>query len=112
MKFLHNPDLRLHTVHVRDVPRALIKVAEWMAKVGREEADNIAGEELPSAWTWSTGKDGDQERQGMKQVADLSDPAARIRAPYFNLVSRAFQPLAKRCKRLRILQTVQSVVGG
>lgn len=87
MRFLHNPDLRLHTVHVRDIARALTTVADWIADVGKEKANSVAGEEIPSAWAWSTGKDGNEEKQGMKLVADLPDATARIVAPYFNVVS-------------------------
>ncbi|OBZ75658.1 3-hydroxyisobutyrate dehydrogenase, mitochondrial [Grifola frondosa] len=35
-----------HTVHIDDVVGALWACAEWMAKIGRKEADAIAGEEI------------------------------------------------------------------
>jgi hypothetical protein len=65
----------------------MFEVARWITSQGRAAADQIAGEEMPSAWAWSTGKDGDEEKQGMKLVPDLLDPAAQIVAPYFNVVS-------------------------
>jgi hypothetical protein len=87
MRFLHDPHLRLNTIHIRDASRAMVKVADWIANVGRAAADQAAGEEIPSAWTWSTGKEGDQEKQGLRLVPDLLDTSTKIIAPYFNVVS-------------------------
>ena len=35
-----------HTVHVDDIAGAMWAAAEWMAKIGRKEADALAGEEI------------------------------------------------------------------
>jgi len=96
MKFLHNPDLRLHTVHVRDVARALFLAAKWIGIKGKDEALSLAGEEMPSAWDWSKGKDADYEREGRKLAQDLVVESEKIRVPYFNLVSIPIGPLESR----------------
>lgn len=87
MKFLHNPDLRLHSIHVRDVARALWKTAEWLAFTEPAKALEIAGEEIPSAWSWSKGKEAEQEKAGMKLISDPMDQNIKVVVPYFNVVS-------------------------
>lgn len=89
MKFLHNPDLRLHTIHVRDISRAIFSTAEWMTKTGRNQANELAGEVMPSAWAWSKGKGTEGERQGLDLIKDVQGAVAengRVIVPYFNVV--------------------------
>ncbi len=89
MKFLHNPDLRVHTVHAIDVSRGLLAAAEWMVRVGgRSAADKIAGRLIPSCKSWSivappgmAGADGD--------LPKITDPAKTVTVPLFNLVDEA-----------------------
>jgi hypothetical protein len=96
MKFLHNPDLRLHMVHVRDVARALFLAAKWIGVKGKDEALSLAGEEMPSAWEWSKGKDAEHEREGRKLAQDLPVESEKVCVPYFNLVSVIIGPLGFR----------------
>lgn len=77
MKFLHDPDLRVHTVHVVDVCRALVATAEWMVVQGRARADEIAGERVVPARTGSRGAEEEQ----------LVEEGRQVRVPIFNVVS-------------------------
>lgn len=98
MKFLHNPDLRLHTIHVHDISRALLATAEWMGKTGRTQANELAGEGMPSAWAWSKGKGIEGEVQGLAMIKDVQGAVAengRVVVPYFNVVSEACANIAR-----------------
>ncbi|KAJ9100501.1 hypothetical protein QFC21_003540 [Naganishia friedmannii] len=97
MKFLYNPDLRMHTVHVQDVVRSLFTTAQWIAGLGqgeaaRVEADRLAGVTIPSAWYRAT----DVERQALDTVVkrgdmslNLVDKGRKVVVPYFNVVDEA-----------------------
>lgn len=37
----------VHTVHVEDVAGAVWRCAEWIAPLGRQQADSLAGEKIP-----------------------------------------------------------------
>jgi hypothetical protein len=70
----HNP---MHTIHSEDVAGGLWAVAEWMSRVGHEEALKLAGEEI----VWRNDKNKLTEATGMPP------PEKKIIAPLFNLVS-------------------------
>jgi hypothetical protein len=94
MKFLYNPDLRMHTIHVQDVVRSLFTAAQWMAGLGqgevaRVEADRLTGVAIPSAWYRAT----DAEKQALDTVVKrgdmglkLVDKERKVVVPYFNVV--------------------------
>lgn len=81
MKFLHDPDLRVHTVHVVDVCQALVATAKWMTENGRSHADELTGEQVVSAWTSSKA----EEKEAMK-MAEVVDEGQVVRLPIFNVV--------------------------
>jgi hypothetical protein len=92
MKFLYNPDLRIHTVHVHDVVRGLFTAAQWMSGLqdGRIEANRLAGVVVPNAWYRAT----EAERQGMETLngeVKLVDKETKVVVPYFNLVCLMFR---------------------
>lgn len=66
----------MNTVHVTDVSGAAWALAEWMAGLGRKEADSLAGEEILS-----------NDKSKIKEGTDLPDVNAKLIAPLFNLVS-------------------------
>ena len=66
----------MYTVHVEDVAAAAFALAQWMAKEGRQQANIIAGEELPS-----------NDKSKIKEGKDLPDLNKKLVAPLFNLVS-------------------------
>lgn len=92
MKFLYNPDLRLHTIHALDVSRALLASAEWMIAIGgRTKANELAGENIPSAWSWPSGGkmnevEKKKEREGLVGVPGVVDPGVLVKVPLFNVV--------------------------
>jgi hypothetical protein len=75
MKFLHKPDLRIHTVHTEDIARAILLAGKWMMGLGRSEANKLAGESVRTFI-----KDGEwlHLRAQTKEV---------VVVPIFNLVS-------------------------
>lgn len=93
MKFLYNPDLRMHTIHVQDVVRALFTAAEWMAGYGenaRSEANRLAGVSIPSGWyraSEAEKKDLDKVLKSGDVRIDMANNDAKVIVPYFNLVS-------------------------
>lgn len=103
MKFLYNPDLRMHTIHVHDVVRGLYTAAQWIAglKEGRTEADRLAGVAVPNAWYRAT----EAEKQGMETLkgeVESVEKEAKVVVPYFNLVrpESDFLPTADRHRHL------------
>ncbi|KAJ9108250.1 hypothetical protein QFC19_002498 [Naganishia cerealis] len=93
MKFLYNPDLRMHTVHVQDVVRSLFTTAQWISGLGQDarlEADRLAGITIPSAWYRAT----DAEKQALDAIVrrddmglKLVDKERKVTVPYFNVAS-------------------------
>jgi hypothetical protein len=67
----------MHTVHADDVAGGLWAAAEWMSRVGRDEALTLAGEEI--AWK--------NDKSKLAEVAGMPPPDKKIIAPLFNLVS-------------------------
>lgn len=67
----------MNTVHVADVAGAAWACAEWMAPLGRKEADILAGEEIPA-----------NDKSKVKGVENLPSPDQKLVAPLFNLVSK------------------------
>lgn len=65
-----------HTVHVDDIVGAMWACAQWMANLGRKEADAIAGEEIVC------------KREKIKLHPEgLPPPDKKCIAPLFNIVS-------------------------
>jgi len=67
----------MHTVHADDVAGGLWAAAEWMCRVGRDEALKLAGEEI--AWK--------NDKSKLAEVTGMPPPDKKIIAPLFNLVS-------------------------
>jgi len=72
----------MHTVHIDDVAGALYACATWMAKLGRAEADRIAGEVIPFH----------NDAAKVAEVEGMPPASARIVAPLFNLVRLSLLP--------------------
>lgn len=93
MKFLYNPDLRMHTIHVQDVVRGLFTVAQWISGLksdARLEADKLAGVSIPSGWyraTEAEKKDLDSVQKSGDIRVEMVNPEVKVVVPYFNLVS-------------------------
>ena len=64
-------------VHVDDVAGASWALAEWMGKIGRKEADAIAGEEIVFH----------NEKSKVAEVEGMAPADKKCIAPLFNLVS-------------------------
>ncbi|OSD01666.1 hypothetical protein PYCCODRAFT_1368911 [Trametes coccinea BRFM310] len=64
-----------HTVHVDDIAGAMWACAEWMAKIGRKEADAIAGEEIPFK----------NEKSKVDEVEGMVPHNQKVIAPLFNI---------------------------
>ena len=67
----------MHTVHSEDVAGGLWAVAEWISRVGREEALKLAGEEI----FWRN------DKSKLTEATGMPPPEKKIIAPLFNLVS-------------------------
>lgn len=79
MKFLHKPDLRIHTLHATDLVRGIFQASEWMRSVGgRRTADELAGENVASAW---------ETAASAPKIPGLVPPTETNRVPLFHLVS-------------------------
>ena len=63
-------------MHSDDFAGAMWACAEWIAPLGRAEADRIAGEVI-----WPN------EKSKVKDMEDATDPKEKIIAPLFNIVS-------------------------
>ncbi|KAI0781092.1 hypothetical protein BD413DRAFT_20648 [Trametes elegans] len=64
-----------HTVHVDDIAGAMWACAEWMAKLGRKEADAIAGEEIPFK----------NDKSKVNEVEGMVPHNQKVIAPLFNI---------------------------
>lgn len=67
----------MNTVHSDDVAGGLWAAAEWMSRVGREEALKLAGEEV----YWKN------DKSKVTEVKGMPPPETKVFAPLFNLVS-------------------------
>lgn len=67
----------MNTVHVDDVSVALWTCAEWIGKLGRAEADKVAGEEIYFH----------NEKSKVSEVQGMPPADVKVIAPLFNLVS-------------------------
>ncbi|KAI0080603.1 hypothetical protein K474DRAFT_1657758 [Panus rudis PR-1116 ss-1] len=65
----------MHVVHVEDVAGAMWTLAEWMAGIGRKEANSIAGEEILFK----------NDKNKAKEVEGMVPPTTTVIAPLFNL---------------------------
>ncbi|KAF8580694.1 hypothetical protein K439DRAFT_1648132 [Ramaria rubella] len=68
--------IRHNTIHVEDVASASWAAAEWMAPLGRKEANKLAGEDIYFA----------NDKAKLQEVKGAADPKAQLTAPLFNLV--------------------------
>lgn len=75
-KSLWSPGIRHNTIHVEDVAAASWAAAEWVASIGREEANKVAGEDIYFA----------NDKAKVQEVKGAPDPKAKLTAPLFNLV--------------------------
>lgn len=76
LKALHSPGTYpVHTVHIDDVVAAAWASAEWIAKLGRQEANTIAGEELSFH----------NDKSALKEVEGIVPPERKVVAPLFNI---------------------------
>ncbi|TFK54812.1 hypothetical protein OE88DRAFT_1805236 [Heliocybe sulcata] len=76
LKALHSPGTYpVHTVHIDDIVAAAWASAEWIAKIGRQEADTLAGEELVFH----------NDKKVLKEVEGVVAPEQKIVAPVFNV---------------------------
>ena len=66
-------------MHVDDIAGAMWAAAEWMAKIGRKEADALAGEEIVFK----------NEKSKASEVEGMVPPTQKVIAPLFNIVSAA-----------------------
>ena len=67
----------MNTVHSEDVAGGLWAAAEWMSRVGREEALKLAREEI----YWKN------DKSKVTEVTGMPPPETKVIAPLFNLVS-------------------------
>lgn len=67
----------MNTVHCDDVAGGLWAAAQWMSRVGRDEALGLAGEEI--CWR--------NDKSKVAEVTGMPPPEKKIIAPLFNLVS-------------------------
>jgi hypothetical protein len=67
----------MNTVHSNDVAGGLWAAAEWMSRVGREEALKLAREEI----YWKN------DKSKLTEVTGMPPPETKVIAPLFNLVS-------------------------
>ncbi|KAH7910175.1 hypothetical protein BJ138DRAFT_1153513 [Hygrophoropsis aurantiaca] len=86
MKTLWGPGKdRIDTVHVDDVAGGMWACAEWIAPLGRNEADVIAGEKIPFH----------NEKSKVAEVEGTCPPTSQPIAPIFNLVDDSETTLVK-----------------
>lgn len=69
--------VRHNTIHVEDVAVASWAAAEWMSKVGRQEGNRVAGEDIYFC----------NDKVKIQTVKGAPDPKVKLTAPLFNLVS-------------------------
>jgi hypothetical protein len=67
----------MNTIHSDDVAGGLWAAAEWMSRVGREEALKLAREEI----YWKN------DKSKVTEVTGMPPPETKVIAPMFNLVS-------------------------
>lgn len=65
-----------NTVHIDDVANAAWSCAAWMAPLGREAADKLAGEEIYFR----------NDKNKVKDIVGMSSHDRKLLAPLFNLV--------------------------
>ncbi|KAL5511744.1 hypothetical protein ACEPAH_4962 [Sanghuangporus vaninii] len=88
MKALWSPGKNpMNTVHVDDVVAAAIALAKWIEKEGREQADILAGEEIPP-------NDKSKVKAAEAESQSLPDSSKKLVAPVFNLVDESNSTLA------------------
>ncbi|KAJ7197214.1 hypothetical protein GGX14DRAFT_504254 [Mycena pura] len=88
----NNPN---NTVHTDDVAGAMWACAQWMAPLGRKEANSLAGEQIIFR----------NDKSKAKEVKGMPDPNKKLIAPLFNLVDDSNSTL------LSVGQTATSFFG-
>jgi len=76
MNYLWSASTPVHVTHVEDIANGLWTCAKWIAGVGREKANELAGEEI-----WFA-----HEKSKVSEVSGCIDPSRHVTAPLFNLV--------------------------
>jgi hypothetical protein len=71
----------MHSVHIDDVAGSVWASAQWIAAIGRKEANAIAGEEIMFH----------NDKRHVTEVIGMVPPDKKLIAPLFNVVS--FSPL-------------------
>lgn len=66
----------MNTVHIDDLSGAVFACAEWMAGLGRQKADSIAGETIHFH----------NEKSNVKKVDGMISHDVKVVAPLFNIV--------------------------
>jgi len=84
-----------HTIHTDDVAGGMWACAQWIAPLGRKEADSLAGEEILFH----------NEKGKAAEVQGMPPPDRKLIAPLFNLVDNSQSTL------LSVGQTVTSLFG-
>ncbi|KAJ7349273.1 hypothetical protein DFH08DRAFT_140209 [Mycena albidolilacea] len=84
-----------NTIHTDDVAGAIWACAQWIAPLGRKEADSLAGEEIIFH----------NEKSKAGEVQGMAPPDKKLIAPLFNLVDNSESTL------LSVGQTVTSFFG-
>lgn len=67
----------MNTIHSDDVAGVIWACAEWMAPLGRAEADKVAGEEIQFH----------NDKNKVSEVAGMPPPNQKVVVPLFNAVS-------------------------
>lgn len=67
----------MNTIHSDDVAGALWACAQWMAPLGRAEADRVAGEEVHFH----------NEKSKVSEVTGMPPATQKVVVPLFNIVS-------------------------
>ncbi|PWN46808.1 hypothetical protein IE53DRAFT_5415 [Violaceomyces palustris] len=86
MKWLWGPNLKVHTIHPRDLARANWKISLWAMERGRERTESEAGEVLEPVRIKdsSKSKEGFREKVGLEQGCCPRDRSPKVAV--FNVV--------------------------
>jgi len=76
MNYLWTASTPVHVAHVDDISNGLWKCAKWVAQIGRNKANEVAGEDI-----WFA-----HEKSIVSGINGTVDPTRKLIAPLFNLV--------------------------
>lgn len=92
LKLLWSADLRLHTLHSRDWCKAAWRAAEWISVRSREEANNLAGEQIPYIRPKDVNKIGEvvekSKQDDLTSIENICLPTKTPIAPIFNIADQ------------------------